>query len=81
MLYTINNLADQEGISRTTLRGWIREHQLPTVRIGTRIMIRTEDYEGWLQERQHIEEPPEKFIVPEPFEVTSEIAKKMKRIY
>ncbi|MDR3348548.1 MAG: helix-turn-helix domain-containing protein [Acidaminococcales bacterium] len=82
MLVTIKDLAGMEGISENALRGWIREHKLPTVRVGARIMIRMGTFEDWLKEHEQVIEPPEKFKPPESsYEPKSRAAQKMKKIY
>lgn len=81
MLLTINQLAERECVSQFQIRHWIREHRLPTVRVGARIMVRLERYQEWLQSKEDVAKPSERFVPPEPYEPQSAIAKKMRKIY
>ena len=47
----IRHLAEYSDTSERTLRGWIHSpvDPLPAVRIGGKILVRTADFDAWLQ--------------------------------
>lgn len=48
LAYTVQEAAEAIGVSVSTIRGLIRDNQLPARKAGTKILIRAEDLTGYL---------------------------------
>ena len=46
---SLSELAEMTGVSERTLRRWAREEEMPTYRVGGRVLVHLGDFEGWLR--------------------------------
>ncbi len=47
-LLGLEALEERSGVSRHTWRQWVRQRRLPSVRLGRRLLVSTEDYERFI---------------------------------
>lgn len=48
-LLTTRQVADRLSVHQTTVARWARDQQIPSVRIGPVVRIRSEDLEDWIE--------------------------------
>ncbi|NCN28291.1 helix-turn-helix domain-containing protein [bacterium] len=57
LAYSPREVANQLRISRTFIYQLIRENRIPHLKIGTKILIPTKEFEAWMAKRTKGSEP------------------------
>ena len=48
--FSLHEVSQATGLGYSTVRRVVREGQLPTVRVGRRLLVRVSDLDAWLAE-------------------------------
>lgn len=59
-LLTVNDISKELGLSKATIYSLMSKNDFPTIQIGSRKYVTTEDLNNWLYEKAHANETEEK---------------------
>ena len=59
-LLTVNDISKELGLSKATIYSLMSKNDFPTIQIGSRKYVTTEDLNSWLYKKAHANETEEK---------------------